>query len=71
MMDKWLKKVTPGEKGLTRPPVSLSVSAHKNEVRSTPREYVQDISKTDSRYHENEEEGEEDVDEDEVDGVIC
>ena len=40
-MDKWLKKVTPGDKGLTRPPVSTRVSAHKNEVRSIDRGYFQ------------------------------
>ncbi len=34
MMDKWLKKATPGDKGLTRPPASARVSAHKNEIRS-------------------------------------
>ena len=34
MMDKWLKKSTPGDKGLTRPPSSAHVSTHKNEVRS-------------------------------------
>jgi hypothetical protein len=33
MMVKWLKKATPGDKGLTRPPVSVRVSSvHKNEV---------------------------------------
>jgi hypothetical protein len=34
MMDKWLKYTKPGDKGLTRPPVSVCVSVHKNEVRS-------------------------------------
>jgi hypothetical protein len=34
MMDKWLKKSTPGDKGLTRPPSSARVSTHTNEVRS-------------------------------------
>ncbi len=37
MMDKWLKKATPGNKGLTRPPASEHVSVHKNEVRSIVR----------------------------------
>ena len=41
MMGKWLKKVTPGDKGLTRPPASAHFSAHKNEVRSIPREFFQ------------------------------
>ena len=40
-MDKWLKKATPGDKGLTRPPASARVSAHKNEVRSIARGYFQ------------------------------
>jgi hypothetical protein len=31
MMDKWLKKTTPGDKGMTRPPGSVRVSSHKNE----------------------------------------
>jgi hypothetical protein len=39
MMDEWLQKVKPGDKGLTRPPVSGCVSAHKNEVRSIVRGY--------------------------------
>ena len=41
MMDKWLKKTTPGDKGLTRPPASVRVSPHKNEVRSMTRGYFQ------------------------------
>jgi hypothetical protein len=41
MMDKWLKKVTPGDKGLTRPPDSSRVSTHKNEVRSMVRGHFQ------------------------------
>ena len=41
MMDKWLKKTTPGDKGLGRPPPSARVSAHKNEVRSMTRGYFQ------------------------------
>jgi hypothetical protein len=44
MMDKWLEKVKPGDKGMTRPPVSVCVSAHKNEVRSI----LVDISKSNS-----------------------
>jgi hypothetical protein len=40
MMDMWLKKTTPGDKGLTRPP-SVRVSTHKNEVRSIPHGYFQ------------------------------
>jgi len=31
MMEKWLEKAKPGDKGLTRPPASTRVSAHKNE----------------------------------------
>ena len=41
MMEKWLKKATPGDKGLTRPPPSVCVSSHKNEVRSMSRKYFQ------------------------------
>jgi hypothetical protein len=39
MMVKWLKKATPGDKGLTRPPASARVSVHKNEVRSIAQGY--------------------------------
>ena len=35
MMDKWLKKATPGDKGLTRPPSSVRVSPHKNLMTET------------------------------------
>ncbi len=31
-LDKWLKKTTPDDTGLTRPPVVMRVSAHKDEV---------------------------------------
>ena len=41
MMDKWLQKEKPGDKGLTRPPASSHISAHKNEVRSITRGYIQ------------------------------
>ena len=41
MMDKWLKKATPGDKGLTRPLASARVSPHKNEVRSIVRGHFQ------------------------------
>ncbi len=41
MMDQWLQKAKPGDKGLTRPPVSVRVSAHKNEVRSIARGFFQ------------------------------
>ena len=42
MMNKWLKKTTPGDKGLTRPPPSVCViSAHKNEVQSIDHGYFQ------------------------------
>jgi hypothetical protein len=41
-MDKWLKKVTPDDKGLTRPPtVESCVSTHKDEVRSIVHGYFQ------------------------------
>ena len=33
-LDKWLKKATSDDTGLTRPPVAMRVSAHKDEVRS-------------------------------------
>ncbi len=43
MMDKWLEKAKPGDKGMTRPPVSSRVGTHKSEVRvrSIPRGYFQ------------------------------
>ncbi len=41
MMDQWLQKAKPGDKGLTRPPASARVSAHKNEVRSIARGFFQ------------------------------
>ncbi len=41
MMAQWLEKVKPGDKGLTRPPVSARVSEHKNEVRSITRGFFQ------------------------------
>ena len=37
VLEKWLKKVTPDDTGLTRPPVVMRVSAHKDEVRSSSR----------------------------------
>ena len=41
MMSQWLQKAKPGDKGLTRPPVSARVSEHKNEVRSIARGFFQ------------------------------
>ncbi len=41
MMDRWLQKVKEGDKGLTRPPASVHVSQHKNEVRSIARGFFQ------------------------------
>ena len=41
MMAQWLQKAKPGDKGLTRPPASARVSAHKNEVRSIARGFFQ------------------------------
>jgi hypothetical protein len=41
MMDQWFQKAKPGDKGLTRPPSSVLVSAHKNEVRSITRGFFQ------------------------------
>jgi hypothetical protein len=41
MMSQWFQKAKPGDKGLTRPPASSRVSAHKNEVRSIVRGYFQ------------------------------
>jgi hypothetical protein len=41
MMAQWLEKAKPGDKGLTRPPVSARVSEHKNEVRSIARGFFQ------------------------------
>ena len=40
-LDKWLKKTTPDDTGLTRPPVAMRVSAHKDEVRSIVHGYFQ------------------------------
>jgi hypothetical protein len=40
-LDKWLKKTTPDDTGLTRPPVVTRVSAHKDEVRSIVHGYFQ------------------------------
>ena len=40
-LDKWLKKATPDDTGLTRPPVAMRVSAHKDEVRSIVHGYFQ------------------------------
>jgi len=41
MMDQWLQKAKPGDKGLTRPPDSACVSEHKNEIRSVARGFFQ------------------------------
>ncbi len=41
MMDQWLQKAKPGDKGLTRPTVSAHVSVHKYEVRSIARGFFQ------------------------------
>ena len=41
MMDQWLQKAKPGDKGLTRPPASARISTHKNEVRSIDRGFFQ------------------------------
>ena len=41
MLDKWLEKAMSDDTGLTRPPVSARVSAHKNEVRSIDHGYYQ------------------------------
>ena len=40
-LDKWLKKTTPDDTGLTRPPVVERVSTHKDEVRSIVHGYFQ------------------------------
>ena len=40
-LDKWLKKATPDDTGLTRPPAVARVSAHKVEVRSIDHGYFQ------------------------------
>ena len=39
VLDKRLKKATPDDTGLTRPPVAIRVSAHKDEVRSIVHGY--------------------------------
>ena len=41
MMSQWLEKAKPGDKGMTRPPASVCVSQHKNEVRSVDRGFFQ------------------------------
>jgi hypothetical protein len=41
MMTQWLQKAKPGDKGMTRPPTSVCVSEHKNEVRSIARGFFQ------------------------------
>jgi hypothetical protein len=41
VMDKWLKKTTPDDTGLTRPPAEARVSTHKDEVRSIGYGYFQ------------------------------
>ena len=40
-LDKWLKKTTPDDTGLTRPPTVSCVSTHKDEVRSIVHGYFQ------------------------------
>ncbi len=40
-LDKWLKKATPDDTGLTRPPTVSRVSTHKDEVRSIDHGYFQ------------------------------
>ena len=37
LMDRWLQKAKEGDKGMTRPPASVHVSQHRNEVRSIDR----------------------------------
>ncbi len=39
VLDKWLKKTTPDDTGLTRPPSVSRVSVHKDEVWSIPHGY--------------------------------
>jgi hypothetical protein len=40
-LDNWLKKETPDDTGLIRPPAAARVSAHKDEVRSIAHGYFQ------------------------------
>ena len=40
-LDNWLKKATPDDTGLIRPPAAARVSAHKDEVRSIAHGYFQ------------------------------
>ena len=40
-LDKWLKKATPDDTGLTRPPTVSRVSTHKDEFRSIDHGYFQ------------------------------
>ncbi len=41
VLDKWLKKMTTDDTGLTRPPDVVCVSGHKDEVRSIDHGYFQ------------------------------
>jgi hypothetical protein len=40
-VDKWLKKATSDDTGLTRPPAVVRVSGHKDEVRTIAHGYFQ------------------------------
>ncbi len=42
MMDKWLQKAKTADQGLTRPPVSVSVSAHKSMDKDYTKDYPQE-----------------------------
>ena len=41
VLDKWLKKAKRDDTGLTRPPLVMRVSTHKDEVRSIVHGYFQ------------------------------
>ena len=57
-LDKWLKKATPDDTGLTRPPVAMHVSAHKDEVRSIVHGYFRRRGRERERARERERERE-------------
>ncbi len=40
-LDNWLKKTTPDDTGLIRPPAETCVGVHKDEVRSIGHGYFQ------------------------------
>ncbi len=58
-LDNWLKKATPDDTGLTRPPAAVRVSEHKDEVRSIVDEEEDVEGEGEGDVEGDEEEGEE------------